>query len=87
MNADGATPPHGMNAEMAAPDEARSRSWSRDSAESSILSDASTVPDAATPGTTADLTLLHACVHCRASKTACSDCRPCLRCQRLGLNW
>jgi len=33
-----------------------------------------------------DLTLYHACIHCRASKTACTDCRPCVRCTRLGLD-
>jgi hypothetical protein len=32
-----------------------------------------------------NLSLLHACVHCRASKTACTDQRPCTRCRRLGL--
>ena len=32
-----------------------------------------------------NLSLLHACVHCRASKTACADQRPCNRCRRLGL--
>ena len=31
------------------------------------------------------LSMLHACVHCRASKTACADERPCARCRRLGL--
>jgi len=29
--------------------------------------------------------VLHACVHCHASKTACTDCRPCGRCVRLGI--
>ena len=32
-----------------------------------------------------NLSLLHACTHCRASKTACADERPCARCRRLGL--
>ena len=32
-----------------------------------------------------NLNLLHACFHCRASKTACADQRPCNRCRRLGL--
>merc|ERR1719498_1266875 len=32
------------------------------------------------------LSTMHACLHCHASKTACSDCRPCNRCVRLGLN-
>ena len=32
-----------------------------------------------------NLNLLHACFHCRASKTACADQRPCNRCCRLGL--
>ena len=31
------------------------------------------------------LSVLHACVHCHASKTACTDRRPCDRCIRLGL--
>ena len=31
------------------------------------------------------LTSMHACTHCRESKTACSDIRPCHRCSRLGL--
>jgi len=30
------------------------------------------------------LNVFHACNHCNASKTACSDCRPCPRCVRLG---
>jgi hypothetical protein len=30
--------------------------------------------------------LLHACMHCRQSKTACTDNRPCLRCSRLGVS-
>jgi hypothetical protein len=34
----------------------------------------------------ANLSMLHACVHCRSSKTACSDQRPCNRCHRLGLD-
>jgi len=29
---------------------------------------------------------MHACVHCHASKTACTDVRPCPRCCRLGLD-
>jgi len=33
-----------------------------------------------------NLSVLHACMHCRAAKTACSDCRPCKRCVRLGLD-
>ena len=32
-----------------------------------------------------NLSVLHACMHCRAAKTACTDCRPCKRCTRLGL--
>ena len=31
------------------------------------------------------LTLMHACVRCRAAKAACTDERPCGRCTRLGL--
>jgi len=31
------------------------------------------------------LSTLHACIHCHASKTACTDQRPCPRCIRLGL--
>ncbi|KAL3906010.1 MAG: hypothetical protein SGPRY_010704, partial [Prymnesium sp.] len=53
------------------------RSWSQSSNESSL-----TVRDAPP---LLDLTLLHACTHCRASKTACTDSRPCLRCSRLNL--
>jgi hypothetical protein len=33
-----------------------------------------------------NLVQLHACLHCRASKTACTDVRPCTRCCRLGLD-
>ena len=33
-----------------------------------------------------NLTLLHACVHCRESKTACADARQCACCRRLGLD-
>jgi hypothetical protein len=36
-------------------------------------------------GSNNNLSLLHACVHCRASKTACADERPCARCRRLNL--
>jgi hypothetical protein len=36
--------------------------------------------------TSEPLSILHACVHCRASKTACTDQRPCNRCCRLGLD-
>ena len=36
-------------------------------------------------GSDSSLSILHACVHCRASKTACTDQRPCNRCCRLGL--
>ena len=32
-----------------------------------------------------NLTLMHACERCKASKTACNDQRPCHRCKRLGL--
>ena len=40
----------------------------------------------AAPGKTKpNLSVLHACMHCRAAKTACTDCRPCKRCTRLGL--
>ena len=38
-----------------------------------------------TAGPDTSLSMLHACVHCRASKTACTDQRPCNRCCRLGL--
>ena len=37
-------------------------------------------------GSETNLSMLHACVHCRASKTACTDQRPCARCCRLGLD-
>jgi len=33
----------------------------------------------------AELSVMHACMHCRAAKTACTDERPCKRCTRLGL--
>lgn len=33
----------------------------------------------------AELSVMHACMHCRAAKTACTDERPCRRCTRLGL--
>ena len=61
--------------------EHRDRSWSHDS----TLSDASTAGVVDAPAQKVDLSLLHACLHCRASKTACTDCRPCARCTRLGL--
>ena len=41
-------------------------------------------PSKATPNSP-NLTVLHACMHCRAAKTACTDERPCKRCVRLGL--
>ncbi|KAL1510999.1 hypothetical protein AB1Y20_005824 [Prymnesium parvum] len=63
----------------------RARTWSDASTESS-LSDASTVATHGSSPLELDLLLLHACVHCRASKTACTDCRPCVRCTRLGLD-
>ena len=42
-------------------------------------------PLCSSPRAQANLSLLHACLHCRASKTACTDQRPCTRCRRLGL--
>ena len=41
---------------------------------------------AAGPGNATDLNVLHACLHCRTAKTACTDQRPCNRCTRLGLD-
>ncbi|KAL1508488.1 hypothetical protein AB1Y20_004589 [Prymnesium parvum] len=40
---------------------------------------------AAEPDGSTSLTMKHACQHCRSSKTACSEVRPCIRCTRLGL--
>ena len=42
--------------------------------------------DGAAPGNATDLNVLHACLHCRTAKTACTDQRPCNRCTRLGLD-
>ena len=50
--------------------EHRDRSWSHDS----TLSDASTAGVVDAPAQKVDLSLLHACLHCRASKTAPVSC-------------
>merc|ERR1712087_917701 len=49
------------------------------------LSSVSAVDDSGSAQKMPGLSVLHACCHCHASKTACSDFRPCHRCVRLGL--
>jgi len=44
------------------------------------------VEETAQPKKAVQLQLKHACQHCRQSKTACSEVRPCIRCTRLCLD-